>query len=348
MAQPSGERRVRVGVIGCGGIAQAAHLPAIGRTEGAQLVAVADHYADLARAVARRSGLDEADAYGDVGHLLTRDDIEAIAVCASTPMHAELAEAALGAGKHVLVEKPMAVTTAEAERMVAAAHAADRILMIAYNHTYDLAAEHVRGLIDAGELGELLYGELFFYLDSGAWHAGAYRHILRSAEAPPRRAEPPQDPMARARDFVHNFGSHLLNLMRTLIGDPAGIDYASQIDDAGLWAVLDYGTFKVHFKNVLNRQPRFEKGVELVGRKKRVRIDLAPPLQRHSPGRVTVLDVESRTESCPVLADEWPFEREWAHFVACIRDGSRPLTSGDQAILDVTLAEEIAARATES
>jgi len=333
---------LRFGVIGCGGIAQSAHLPAIGRSTDAELVAVADIDGDLAAEVGRRRGLDADSAHGDHRRLLERDDVEAVVVCAWTPLHAELSIDALQAGKHVLVEKPMANSTAEAQRMVAAAKAADRILMVGYNHSYDVAAQYVNDLLAAGELGDLLYGELFFYQDRRAWHAGAYSKILRSPRSRRFWSKGTADPRQRTLDYVQNIHSHTLNLMRLLIGEPEGIEYCRQIEGAGLWAMFDYKSFKVYLKNVLTRQEIFEKGIELVGTRKRVRLDMAPPPQRYTPGKLRIIDMENDTVAQPLLPDEWPFERELQHFVSCVREGTEPMTSGAFSIQDVALAEQIA------
>ncbi|MGD8241053.1 MAG: Gfo/Idh/MocA family oxidoreductase, partial [Armatimonadota bacterium] len=293
MADEVSREPVRVGVIGCGGIAQSAHLPSIVRSEDAELVAVADADGDLAAEVGRRRGLDADSCYGDHKRLLERDDIEAVVICVWTPLHAEISMDALGAGKHVLVEKPMADSTAEAEQMVAAAQKADRTLMVSYNHSYDVAAERVKDLVAGGELGDLQYGEVFFYADSGAWHAGAYSKVLRSPHSGRHWRKRIDDPRQRILNHVQNIHSHTINLMRVLIGEPRGVEYCAQVEGAGLWAMFDYGSFKVYLKDVLSRQRMFEKGIELVGTRKRVRLDMAPPTQRYSAGKLRIIDMEA-------------------------------------------------------
>jgi predicted dehydrogenase len=98
----------------------------------------------------------------------------------------------------------------------------------------------------------------------------------------------------------------------------------------------------VYLKDVLSRQRMFEKGIELVGTRKRVRLDMAPPTQRYSPGKLRIIDMEADTDCRPLLPDQWPFEREYEHFVACVREGTEPMTSGAFSVPDVTLAEQIA------
>jgi predicted dehydrogenase len=340
------DSEVRVAVIGCGGIAQHAHLPALQRVAEERLVAVADPYEDVARRVARLNGLDAADARTDHRIILDRQDVDAVVICAPTATHAALAIEALGAGKHVLVEKPMAVTSDEARSMVDASERSGKALMVAYNHTYDAAAEHVKALLGRGELGEIACAEVFFYEDRSSWAAGALASVIRAENQKsfwPRH----DDPFERLRAYIHNFDSHVLNLMRVLIGEPRAIEYCRWIEDAGLWAVFDYGRFVATFTNVRLRQPRFEKGIELYGRRKRVRLELAPPLERYTPGRVTVVDIEARTTVEPFIDWAWPFELEHRHFARCILDGTEPLTSGRRALRDVELAEDMARMAVE-
>lgn len=331
---------VRIAVIGCGGIAQHAHLPAIQRVDQATLVAVSDPYEEVATRVAELNGLTADAAYTDHQPILEREDVDAVCICAPTTMHADFTVAALQAGKHVLVEKPMAVDSDEAGRMVAAAESTGKTLMVAYNHTYDIAAMRVRQMIDDGELGEILYAEVFFYEDLYSWTAGALSKTVRAEN---QKSFWPQydDDYRTVREYIHNFDSHVTNLMRVLLGEPQGIDYCQWKEDAGLWAMFDYGTFKAGFKNVRLKQHRFEKGIEICGRKKRVILELAPPLERYTPGKVEVIDIEGQCTCTPFIGWVWPFQSEHEHFVECVLEGKQPLTHGQQAMGDVVLAEEM-------
>src|SRR5438132_446124 len=107
----------RIAVIGLGAIALE-HLSAYQRNDRAELVAVCD--IDLERAKARAEQFGVARATGDVEEVLSDPGIDAVSVCVPNVLHAPIAEAALRAGKNVLVEKPMTVTVAEAEALVRA------------------------------------------------------------------------------------------------------------------------------------------------------------------------------------------------------------------------------------
>lgn len=333
-------KTLKLGVIGCGGIAQHAHLPAILRIREYDLVGVSDPYEEVARKVARLSGLAESAGRADHHELLANAEIEAVCICAPTTLHADLVVEALEAGKHVLVEKPMAVTCAEAERMIAAADKSGRTLMVAYNHTYDPAAKELKRIIHSGELGEIRYAEAFFYEDLYAWTAGAMASTVRAKD---QKSFWPkyEDPFENLREFVHNFGSHVTNLFRYLLGEPLGIEYARGDDRTALLAALDYGAYPLLFKNVRGKQATFEKGIEICGESLRVRLDLAPPLQRYTPGRLTITDMAAQSTTVRTLPWAWPFEEEHRHFVDCVLTGKEPITSGRQALGDVRLAEDI-------
>ena len=121
---------IRVGIIGCGKIAQVRHLPEYAANPHAEVVAYYDKNRARAEEMAAKYGGDVCDSYFD---LLNRNDIDAVSICVENRSHAEISTAALYAGKHVLCEKPMAVTLAECESMVAAAERNGKHLMIGHN-----------------------------------------------------------------------------------------------------------------------------------------------------------------------------------------------------------------------
>lgn len=339
------KEQINIAVIGCGAIAQHAHLPAIKRLRSYNLKGVSDPYIEVAREVARLNGLSPSQGHENHENLLDDPEIEAICICAPTTLHASLVEQALTAGKHVLVEKPMAVTTEEAHRMIAAAEKSGKCLMVGYNHSYDPATRELGRMLRDGELGDIRYAEAFFYEDLYAWTAGALSFKVR-AENQPSFWPKYENAYENLREFIHNFGSHITNLFRILLGEPQKVNFAQGDDQNVLLALLDYRKFPLLFKCVRGKQATFEKGLEICGSKKRVRLDLAPPLQRYTPGRLTITDMESQSTTVKTLHWVWPFEEEHRHFSECIRNGTPPLTSGSQALGDVQLAEEISKLAT--
>lgn len=144
---------IRVAVIGCGKIAQVRHLPEYATNPNAQLVAYYDKNRQRAHEVAAQYGGKVYDSYFD---LLKDPEIDAVSVCVENRSHAEMTTAALYAGKHVLCEKPMAVTLAECESMVAAAEFNNRHLMIGHNMRFDPVHRRAKELLEQGVIGDVI------------------------------------------------------------------------------------------------------------------------------------------------------------------------------------------------
>ncbi len=144
---------IRVGVIGCGKIAQVRHIPEYAANPDCELVAFFNPNRKRAEDMAEKYG---GKVYDTAEELLADPTIDAVSVCAANYAHAELTIKALKAGKHVLCEKPMATTIEDCEAMVAAAQESGKFLMIGHNQR--LAKAHVRAkeLIDAGLIGNII------------------------------------------------------------------------------------------------------------------------------------------------------------------------------------------------
>ena len=110
------EKTVRVGIIGCGGIANRKHLPSLTAIPGVEAVGFYDLRPENARASAEQFGTD-ARVYDSYQQLLADDRIDVVHICTPNGMHAPIAIDALDAGKHVMCEKPMATSAADAEKM---------------------------------------------------------------------------------------------------------------------------------------------------------------------------------------------------------------------------------------
>lgn len=144
---------IKVGIIGCGKIAQVRHIPEYEANPDAEIAGLYDLNQERAKELAEKYG---AAAYASYEELLADPEIDAVSVCAANNAHAEISIAALNAGKHVLCEKPMAVTLEECEAMVAAAKKAGRYLMIGQNQRLAKAHSKAKELIAQGEIGKVL------------------------------------------------------------------------------------------------------------------------------------------------------------------------------------------------
>ena len=142
----------RVGVIGAGSIARA-HLEAYAAHPDVEIVAISDINADRARAVAQEFGASRS--YVDAHELLAQDDIDGVSVCTWNDSHATWAIAAVQAGKHVLVEKPIARTVAEATAIQDAVSTSDRVVQVGFVRRHSPNCQVLKSFIDAGQLGRV-------------------------------------------------------------------------------------------------------------------------------------------------------------------------------------------------
>jgi len=148
-------RPLGLALVGCGSIAQSAHLPAIRRLAAAgqvRLLAAMDVNVDAAQAVGREFG---CAATGRLDEALDRDGVEAVVMCTPEAYHREGVEAAAARRLHVLSEKPMAKSLADADAMIAAARTAGIHLMIGHSRRFTGRYIEMRRAVLAGEVGEV-------------------------------------------------------------------------------------------------------------------------------------------------------------------------------------------------
>lgn len=149
---PSPEGKIRYAVVGAGWISQGAFMPGVGQTANSVLAAVVSGDAEKARLLGQRYGISGC-GYEDYLALLASGDIDAVYVATPNFRHREFAEPALQAGIHVLLEKPMAASRADAEAIKAAAEASDAKLMVAYRLHCEPGTHAILAAIRAGEIG---------------------------------------------------------------------------------------------------------------------------------------------------------------------------------------------------
>ena len=145
---------VRLSVVGAGAIAQLAHIPVLSRMRGAELVAVCDNDRPKARALADRFGVP--DVFTDIEDLLELDELDAVVIATPNHLHEPHALSALAAKRHVLCERPLALSSRGVERILAAASRADRKVSVANNHRYRTDVQTLSRFIAGGELGKIV------------------------------------------------------------------------------------------------------------------------------------------------------------------------------------------------
>jgi predicted dehydrogenase len=145
------ENPLRVAVLGAGAWADLAHLPGWTRDPRCTVVAIADPVVERARALAEKFGIP--DAYDSADPVLARADVDVVDVCTPSATHTELSEAAIGAGKHVLCEKPVAYDYRETRRLAERARAAGLKTKLGFTFRYSPAMRYMKALIDEGFVG---------------------------------------------------------------------------------------------------------------------------------------------------------------------------------------------------
>ncbi|SFL13860.1 Predicted dehydrogenase [Paenibacillus sp. 1_12] len=150
---------VKVGIIGCGGIANGKHLPSLSKLGTVELVAFCDIVVEKAHEAAHQYGVAGAKVYEDYTELLKDGSIDVIHVCTPNDSHAEISIAALESGKHVMCEKPMAKTAADARRMVEVAKRSGKKLTIGYNNRFRPDSLYLKQVASNGDLGDIYFAK---------------------------------------------------------------------------------------------------------------------------------------------------------------------------------------------
>lgn len=189
------------GIIGCGGIAQEGHIPAL-LAAGVEIGAVCDANEARAMDVGERFGV--SGVYTDYEGLLRRPDLDLVTIALPNALHARAAVAALAAGKHVLCEKPMSVDSAGAEEMVAAARASGKLLSINQHMRFDRTALALRDAIAAGTLGDVYLANVRLIRQNGIPGYGSWFTNRDVA----------------GRGALFDIGVHMLDLALFVLGFP--------------------------------------------------------------------------------------------------------------------------------
>lgn len=148
---------LRIGIIGCGGIANGKHMPALKKQKDVHMVAFCDIIEERAVKAAKDYGTPDAKTYTDYKKLLEDKTIDVVHVCTPNKEHSFITIDALEAGKHVMCEKPMAKTYAEAKAMLDAAKRTGKKLTIGYQNRHTPQALYVKQACEEGVLGDIYY-----------------------------------------------------------------------------------------------------------------------------------------------------------------------------------------------
>ncbi|MBV7331060.1 Gfo/Idh/MocA family oxidoreductase [Chloroflexi bacterium TSY] len=147
---------LQAGIIGCGGITERRHGPVLASLAGrVKLVALADLAEERVALMGQKLGFSPDHQYSDYETMLTNESLDLVHICTPHNLHEPQAIAAMQAGAHVLLEKPIATSIEEADRMIAAAQQTNRKLTISHNQIFSPASQTVTQQIRAGDIGNV-------------------------------------------------------------------------------------------------------------------------------------------------------------------------------------------------
>lgn len=148
---------IKIGIVGCGGIANGKHMPALSKVEGVEMVAFCDIIPERAQSAATAFGTADAKVYEDYCELLQNPDVMVVHVLTPNISHSEISCAAMRQGKDVMCEKPMAISSVEAKKMIDCQQETGRKLSIGYQNRFRPECLYLKECCENGDLGEVYY-----------------------------------------------------------------------------------------------------------------------------------------------------------------------------------------------
>jgi predicted dehydrogenase len=344
---------IRVAIVGCGRISDLHEMGYRGR-EDARIVAACDTKRKHARAKAQAWGIEANKVYTDYQKLLADPQIDLVELLVPHHLHAEMTVSACEAGKHVSVQKPMALTAAEADRMIEAADRAGVVLRVYENFVFYPPHVRAKQMIEVGEIGEPQMIRL--HVNTGTADTGwkvplsawAWRFDEKRCGGGP---------------LVFDHGYHLFSLAYYLMGEvervTAWIDRSPVVPTKHLdapatimfqfkaprrYGVLDFAhTPNMQIKSLYYAD---DDRVEVIGDKGTLFINRCTARTVNLPELMMFRD--GKTTAIPVERVEWhdSFIDCTRHLIDVLRDGGQPVLDGTtgKAVLQFTLAAVISAR----
>jgi len=344
-------KTIRIGYVGCGFLAQTVHIPNIVETKGAQLLALAELRPKLGNLIKEKYGVPRL--YRNHTELAADPDLDAICISAPYAVQGEIARDCLLAGKPVFMEKPMAVSLRQGERIVEAAESSGRLLMIAYMKRYDpgfvLAKEIIDSWLADGERGRLTYMRSHGFC--GDWTAGLDHEFINTDEPvryPDVDVLPEWLPEARAEAYIEYLQqyTHNINLLRWYAGAGDDVSVRSvDLDEDGYRGVvsLDFGGVRGIIESGGLDYPAWEEHHQVYLDRAWVHAFCPALLDRGGVAELQVYDAAGKREPELRRPEDrtWSYKAEVHHFVECVATGAPCRSTGEDALADVRALEDI-------
>lgn len=297
---------LNLGIIGLGGITRAFHIPSIRKGQDFCIRAAADVFEDTGLA----QSLDIPFYYTDYRKMLEDPKIDAVMISTPHDLHAEHCVAALEAGKHVLIEKPIARSLKESQQILDAAQKTDKVLMVGFCERFEPRHQYIRKLIDEGVLGKLLSARTDHYQNFNPAPASWWRNAEKVGGG-----------------SVISSGIHRLDLLRWYLGEPTevfarGVGMEERLEaEACVHAVISFDSGAVaNFSiNWAIFDYKHYEAMSLTGKDGTL----------YSDGQTFQLSVKNVENGKMKIVDvPEGYEKMFEHFAKCIREGREPLTNG--------------------
>lgn len=347
---------MRFGVIGCGTIAQVMHIPYLAEIPEAELYALVDPAKDRVKTLAKR--YDVPHIYTDHGSLLDEhtDNLDAVIVLTPSHTHADVAVDTLGAGVDTLVEKPIAATPEDANRMIEADERSDATAMIAYMKRYDPAYEQA-----AEAINELSAINLVTAYDVDPDHGRIIDEVYDLVEGHPPADLTEESTAKRQSDIEQTIGTddgtlvdaydfqlehvcHDLNALRGLFGKVERIDHVDVFADgryATAHLVYEDG-IRCTLETGDSDRKWFEQFIRVDGPDGMVTVDFSNPFIRNTPTELRVKEgIEELSDAVHTPAYDESFKRELEHFIDCVEGTAEVRTTFAEARDDLEVIADL-------
>ena len=322
---------INLGIIGCGAHTESVHLPVLRRLERVRVRAACDTREERLRYMKRAFGISQL--HHDSADLLANPDLDAVLIATPGDTHAALADAAIAAGKHVLLEKPFALTVADAEAVAAKARTAKVMTMVGFNYRFHPLACDLKAAINGGRIGRPL--AVFSTRMTGR----GQRNSVTGYEASP----------ARGGGVFYDKAVHVIDLLRYLFdcevasGRATARSEAHQHDFGTIDMVMDNG---VHAIGLFNDRAVPDATLLVFGDEGKAAVNFTRPtgvaLYRREFSRSRAAKLWAYARQAPRLASAVrlatpagrlsSYRSEWQHFLACIEFGTPPKPSFDDGL----------------
>jgi predicted dehydrogenase len=346
---------LKVGLIGLGEVAQLMHLPLLADDNRFAINAITDVSPSLVDYVANRYGVPTRHASAEA--LIADPALDAVFILTPDHLHAELLEKAILSGKHVFIEKPACLTSAQLAPLLSLQKRPGQVVFVGYMRRFSRAFAELRKRLPP--LEKIRHVRVRDIIREAPFFVAQTRNVFKPKDVPAEviaegRARTlgmlrsvmgedcPPDAL-RAYQVLTGLSSHSFSAMRDLLGAPKGVRYATQHNGETVIALFDYGHFTALYEAVIDDVSRFDAGIEVLTQTQHFKMNYDTPYIRNLPTRLEITsstDTDTGTEVIgPIYED--PFRIELGAFFDSVANGLPAKTSLEDSMEDLKLFAEV-------